>query len=91
MGVVTWCRWVCLVKCVCLYVCMGSGAHVDEDNSSQRTALHEAAEAERADITELLLRQSEVDPASRDDKDRTPYDIAYSKKNDEVWNGLVWA
>jgi len=57
---------------------------VDEDNSSHRTALHEAADAEHADITELLLRQSEVDPACRDNQDRTPYDIAYSKKNDEV-------
>lgn len=57
---------------------------MDDDNKSQRTALHEATEGEHTDITELLLKQSEVDPSVRDDKDLTPYDIAYYKKNEEV-------
>ncbi len=70
--------------CVCMCVCLYSGAHVDNDNAIQRTPLHEATEAEYTDIMELLLRQSEVDPAARDNKDHTPYDIAYSKKNDQV-------
>lgn len=57
---------------------------MDDDSNSQRTALHEATEGEHTDITELLLKQSEVDPTVRDDSDHTPYDIAYSKKNEEV-------
>ena len=61
-----------------------SGANVDEDSKTQRTALHEATEGGHTDITELLLKQSEVDPTARDDHDHTPYDIAYSQQNDEV-------
>lgn len=61
-----------------------SGANADDDSRSQRTALHEATEGEHTDIAELLLKQSEVDPTVRDDKDNTPYDIAYTKKNEEV-------
>ena len=61
-----------------------SGAHVDEDSMTQRTALHEATEGGHTDITELLLKQSDVDPTVRDDQDHTPYDIAYSQRNEEV-------
>ena len=61
-----------------------SGANVDDDSNTQRTALHEATEAEHVDITELLLKQSDVDPTARDSTDHTPYDIAYLKKNAEV-------
>lgn len=61
-----------------------SGANVDDDSNSQRTALHEATEGEHTDIAELLLKQSEVNPTIRDNGDNTPYDIAYAKKNEEV-------
>lgn len=61
-----------------------SGANVDEDSKTQRTALHEATEGGHTDITELLLKQSEVDPTVRDNNDSTPYDIAYLKRDDEV-------
>ncbi len=61
-----------------------SGANVDEDTRNQRTALHEATEGEHTDIAELLLKQSEIDPVFRDTSDSTPYDIAYSKKNEEA-------
>lgn len=58
---------------------------MDDDSNTQRTALHEATEGGHTDITELLLKQSEVDPTVRDEADHTPYDIAYLKKNAEVW------
>lgn len=61
-----------------------SGANVDDDSASQRTALHEATEGGHIDIAEFLLKQSEVDPTVRDSADHTPYDIAYTKKNEEV-------
>ena len=57
---------------------------MDDDSRSQRTALHESTEGGHVDITELLLKQSEVDPTVRDARDKTPYDIAYSKRNEEV-------
>ncbi len=62
---------------------------MDEDSKEQRTALHEATEGGHTDITELLLKQSEVDPTVRDNQDHTPYDIAYSQKNDEVKQNLT--
>lgn len=57
---------------------------MDDDSNIQRTALHEATEEGHTDITELLLRQSDVDPMMRDAVDDTPYDIAYRNKNKEV-------
>lgn len=67
-----------------------SGANVDDDNTSLRTALHEATEGGHVEVTELLLKQSEADPVVRDDNDNTAYDIAYMKKNEEVWAIVVW-
>ena len=68
---------------------------MDDDSNNQRTALHEATEGGHADVAELLLKQSEVDPTVRDTTDNTPYDIAYSKKNEEVstrrWRKAGWA
>ena len=61
-----------------------SGANVEDDNSDQRTALHEATEGEHVDIIELLLKQTEANPAIHDAKENTAYDIAYMKKNEEV-------
>ena len=66
------------------FVSPHSNANVDDNSISQRTALHEATENGNVDITELLLRQSEVDTTTSDADNKTPYDIAYHNKNEEV-------
>ena len=67
---------------VCRALC--SGTKVDVDNASQRTGLHEATEGNHVDVIELLLKQSEADPAFHDSNENSAYDIAYTNKNEEV-------
>lgn len=67
-----------------LFHLLCSRAKVDDDNACQRTALHEATEGDHVDVIEVLLKQSESDPAMHDANNKSAYDIAYARKNEEV-------
>ena len=58
---------------------------MDDEGHNQRTCLHDASEMGDADLVELLLKGGGADPIPRDVNDLTPYDVAYSRNNKEVW------
>ena len=63
---------------------MCSGANVESESSAGRTPLHESCESGKAEIVDLLLRVGRADPTVRDQKELSPYDIAFNNKNNEV-------
>ena len=57
---------------------------MSDEESHGRTPLHDSVDNGDLEMTELLLRSGGADPIAKDVNDLTPYDIAFTKRNQQV-------
>ncbi len=57
---------------------------MESESVAGRTSLHESCEGGMPEIVDLLLRVGRADPTVRDQKELSPYDIAFNNRNTEA-------